>query len=54
MAVDGALGAFPLAGRLLHGDQAVLLQRLDDGVQRAVVELDALFLPRVRSVVEIS
>ena len=42
--VHRALGALALAGGLLRGDQTVLLQRLDDGVQGAVVELDALLL----------
>ena len=42
--VDGALGALALphgAGRL---DEALLLERLDHGVERAVIETDALLL----------
>ncbi len=43
-AVDGALGASARALGLLRDDEPVLLQRLDNRIKRAVVELDALVL----------
>ncbi len=42
--VDGALRTAAVADRLLRLDEAVLLERVDHGVERAVVELDALLL----------
>src|SRR5665213_2376603 len=42
--IHGALGSASLSRGFAGPDQAVLLQRLDDRVQRPVVELDALFL----------
>ena len=44
-AVDRALGAASLALGLLGLDHPGALERLHDGVERAVVELDALVLP---------
>src|SRR5450755_1263452 len=43
-AVDGAFGASPRTLDLLRDDEPVLLQRLDNRIERAVVELDALVL----------
>src|SRR4051812_30232883 len=42
--VDRPLRATALAGRLPAADELVLLERLDHGVQRPVVELDAVLL----------
>ena len=42
--VDGALRALAFPDRLPGGDEAPLLQRLDHGVERAVVEADAVLL----------
>ena len=42
--VDGTLGPSAVTRRFLASDQSVALQRLDDGVEGAVAEFDALLL----------